>query len=346
MQTRDQNPGKTNAPALMRAVQLTGPVEPSQMRVSEIPLPQVKPGWVRVKVKAFGINQSETVSRRGLSDPDFTFPRVLGIEGVGLIDAVAPNSCYQPGQQVAFMMGGLGREYDGSYAQYTLVPESILIPFKSDLDWVTLGAIPEMTQTAYGSLIEAMRAKPGDTVLVRGATSSVGLMALGLANWLGVKAVATTRRESSRQLLLDAGAQAVVIDDGTIAPKVRELYPQGVDSALELVGLNVLADTLRCVRRGGMVSFTGSLSEVWVMDKFAPFEILPSTVGLTVYHGHSQDLPAEILQQVYDAVACGQIKVPLGQVFHGLEQVGLAHEAMQLGGVKRAKPGKNVVVLD
>lgn len=211
---------ETNA-ALMDVIRLEGPCEIGEMTVSQLPVPQVRDGWMRVRVEAFGINESESHSRRGLSDPDFTYPRVLGIEGVGVVDEVAPGSAFQPGQQVAFMMGGLGREYDGSYARYTLIPERIAIPFTSDLDWGTIGAIPEMTQTAYGSLVHAMRARSGDTILVRGGTSTVGLMAARLGVRMGMTVIATTRRESARPVLNEAGAAHVVIDDGRIEEKVR-----------------------------------------------------------------------------------------------------------------------------
>ena len=112
-------------------------------------------------------------------------------------------------------------------------------------------------------------------------------------------------------------------------------------AALELVGIPVLADTLRCVRPGGMVSFTGSLTGVWSMEDFAPFRVIPSTVGLTTYHGQARDLPQEVLQDVLDAVARAEMSVPIAGVFHGLEQVGDAHRAME----SHAAPGKNVVVL-
>lgn len=325
----------------MDAICLDGPCEIGDMLVSQRPVPQVKDGWLRVRVEAFGINESESHSRRGLSDPDFTFPRILGIEGVGVVEEVAPGSSFRVGQQVAFMMGGLGREYDGSYARYTLIPEKIAIPFSSDLDWAVIGALPEMTQTAYGSLVHAMRARRGDTVLVRGGTSTVGLMALRLGVRMGMTVIATSRRESARALLHEAGAAHVVIDDGRIEEAVRAIAAGGVDAALELVGIPVLADTLRCVRPGGMVSFTGALTEVWSMEDFSPFALIPSTVGLTVYHGHAWDLPAPVFQEVLDAVAAGELSVPIAGVFHGLGQVPDAHRAME----SHAVPGKNVVVL-
>ena len=80
-----------------------------------------------------------------------TFPRVLGIEATGTV-AECPGGEFAVGQQVAAMMGGMGRTFDGGYAEYTCVPARQVVPFTSKLDWATLGAVPEMLQTAYGSL--------------------------------------------------------------------------------------------------------------------------------------------------------------------------------------------------
>src|SRR2546430_13225660 len=134
----------------MRAVVLTepGPVENLQLR--DLPIPDPAPGWVRIAVHAFGLNRSELHTRLGLGE-GVTFPRVPGIECVGTVDA-APDGDLAPGQQVAAMMGGMGRTFDGGYAEYTVVPRRQVIPFRSALPWEGLGAIPETLQTAYGSL--------------------------------------------------------------------------------------------------------------------------------------------------------------------------------------------------
>ena len=105
----------------MRAIRLTGPVDIDGLVVSEVPIPDVRPGWVRIRVMAFGVNESEVTSREGQSDSEFTFPRILGIEAVGMVDAAGRGVDLEPGQKVATMMGGLGRSIDGSYAEYTVV---------------------------------------------------------------------------------------------------------------------------------------------------------------------------------------------------------------------------------
>lgn len=105
-------------PETMQAIRLTGPVPPDGLIVTEVPIPAVAAGQVRIRVRAFGINESEVTSRKGESGPDFSFPRVLGIEAVGVVDAVGDGVDLPIGQKVATMMGGLGRTIDGSYAEY------------------------------------------------------------------------------------------------------------------------------------------------------------------------------------------------------------------------------------
>ncbi|MCP4164303.1 MAG: alcohol dehydrogenase catalytic domain-containing protein [Chloroflexi bacterium] len=130
--------------------------DPEVLKLKEIPRPVPQPGWVLLKVKSFGLNRSEMYTRQGHS-PDVQFPRVLGIECVGVVEE-APETPYQKGQTVAAIMGGMGRELDGGYAEYTCVPERCIYPLETDLEWATLGAIPEMFQTAWGALHPALEA--------------------------------------------------------------------------------------------------------------------------------------------------------------------------------------------
>src|SRR5213078_4234935 len=157
----------------MRAVVLDAPGPPSALAIRELPVPNPPTGWVLIKVKAFGLNRSELHTRLGLAQ-GVTFPRVLGIEAAGVVVA-APGGEFEEGQQVAAMMGGMGRTFDGGYAEFTSVPAIQVIPFRSELDWATLGAIPEMLQTAHGSLTVGLDAQAGQTLLIRGGTSSVGM---------------------------------------------------------------------------------------------------------------------------------------------------------------------------
>src|SRR3954453_10345035 len=136
----------------MRAIVVTRPGGLDALEIKDVPVPVRKPGWVRIRVKAFGVNESEVTTRKGESDAVVTYPRVPGIEGVGVVDEADEDSGLRPGQQVATMMGGMGRSYDGAYAQYVTVPAGQVIPFETGLPWDVVGALPEMFQTAYGSL--------------------------------------------------------------------------------------------------------------------------------------------------------------------------------------------------
>ena len=329
------------APVMMRAVVVTRPGGLDALEIQDVPVPVRKPGWVRIRVKAFGVNESEVTTRKGESDAVVTYPRVPGIEGVGVVDDVDENSSLRRGQPVATMMGGMGRSYDGAYAQYVTVPAAQVIPLETGLPWEVVGALPEMFQTAYGSLTTGLDLKAGQTLLIRGGTSTVGLSAATIAKDLGATVLSTTRSPDRAGELTAAGVEHPLVDDGTLADQVRELVPDGVDAALELVGCSVLADTLRAVRRHGTVCFTGALAGQWTIPDFSPF-MIPNGVRLTSYGGQAADLPPDVFAHQLRAIAEGHLKVPVAKVYHGLEQVRDAQADVESG----TTPGKHVVVLD
>ena len=281
-----------------------------------------------IAVKAFGLNRSELHSRLGMA-AGMTWPRILGIEATGVVES-CPGGEFTPGQQVAALMGGMGRAYDGGYAEYTCVPAGQVVPFTSDLDWATLGAIPEMLQTANGSLTVGLDAKSGQSILVRGGTSSVGMATAVLAKQLGMTVLSTTRKPAKTADLERVGVDQVVIDDGAIAGKVRAILSVGVDAALELIGTPTLPDTLRATRVHGVVCFTGMLSNQWTVKDFYPIEYIPRGVRLTAYGGEATDLPASVLQSFVDLVQAGRVSVPIGHTYR-LEEIAEAHAAMEAG---------------
>lgn len=324
----------------MRAIVLDGPGPPEALQLRELPIPTPIGGEVLIRVRAFGLNRSEMHTRIGLAGDGVTFPRVLGIEASGEV-VEAPGGEFASGQQVVTMVGGMGRTFDGGYAEYTVVPAAQVVPFSSSLDWATIGAVPEMLQTAYGSLTVGMDAKPGDTILIRGGTSSVGMATALLAKDRDMTVIATTRSAAKAAALEAIGVDHVVIDDGDIAAKVRAIIPEGVAGALELVGTPTLHDTLRCTRVHGVVCFTGMLSNVWTVDEFYPIDYIPTGVRLTAYGGDASGLPSDVLQGFLDAVVAGRFEVPIHKVYR-MDEIQQAHADME---ANRAA-GKLVVVTE
>lgn len=310
----------------MKAAVTTESGDPEVIKMMEVPEPKPKEGWVVIEIKAFGLNRSELFTRKGES-PGVVFPRIQGIECVGVIRS-DPSQTFEVGQQVAAIMGEMGRFYDGSYAEFTCVPLAIVFPFESQLPWSTLGAIPEMFQTVSGSLNQALDLASGEKLLIRGGTSSIGMLACQLANTMGVEVIATTRNKAKSNALKNNGASHVLIDSGEVHSQLREVFPDGVDKVLELIGTRTLKDSLKCIRAKGIVCMTGILGNEWTMKDFTPMGDIPSLGRLTVYMGDSANLSKDLLQSFIREVEAGNISLNIDRVFK-LEEVAEAHQYME-----------------
>src|SRR6476469_1436567 len=322
----------------MRGVVLTGPGPVENLELRDLPIPEARPGWVRIAVRAFGLNRSDLHLRLGFAEGDVPYPIVPGIEAVGVVDA-APDSDLEVGQQVAAMMGGMGRAFDGGYAEYTLVPRAQVVPFRSELPWAVLGAVPETLQTAYGALTTGLDLRKGQTLLIRGGTSALGYATAALARDLGATVLATTRQRDRLSTLAEHGVDHPILDEGTVAGRVREVVPEGVDAALELVGTPTLPDTLASTRVQGTVCFAGMLSNTWTVPDFYPIGYIPTGVRLTAYSGDAADLPAPVLQRYLDDLSTGTLTLGPTHTYP-LSKIQEAHQAME----NNTTPGKLVIL--
>src|SRR5581483_4284894 len=291
----------------MRAAVCVRAGAPEVLEIRELPVPAVRVGWSLVQVKGAGLNRSELRTRQGHS-PDVTFPRVLGIECVGVV-AASTDPARPEGTTVAAVMGEMGRQFDGGYAEYALLPNALLMPVTTTLPWDVLAALPETYLTARGAL-DALGVGPGGPgrLLIRGGTSSVGLAAASIA----------------------AGVHHVVVDGGgSVAAPVHEIWPDGPDVVLDLVGADTLAESLRLVRRGGTVCMAGTLSG-WLIPDFEPVAMIPAGTRLTAFHSDELkgDAGASVLRRVVHEVEAGVYRPNLDRVFD-LDDIVAAHRYME-----------------
>lgn len=321
----------------MKAVVLYRAGGPENLRLEDRKIPSASQGQVLIKIKSFGLNRSEVMTRKGYSE-GVHFPRVLGIECVGEI-VQDPSDEFRKGQKVAAFMGGMGRDFDGSYAEYAVLPKTVISSFESSLPWDVLGALPEMFQTVYGSLFSALTIKSGETLLIRGGTSSVGMLAAQLAKSKGLKVISTTRNVDKVSLLMENGADEVLIDDGNLSKQISE-QDLKVDKILELVGTSTLKDSLSSVARGGIVCMTGMLSEQWSIKEFEPMDYIPAATFLTVYDSGQMRVDGKYFQEFTNEIENGNIHPKIKKVFK-LEEISEAHSFME----SNSGGGKIVVVL-
>lgn len=322
----------------MKAVVIAKTCEAKDLHISEVPMPKVKPGWVLIRVKAFGINHSEVLLRQFEADrPYIHTPIIPGIECVGEI-ADKSDSRFENGQRVIALMGGMGRSFNGSYAEYVLMPESHVFAVNSSLPWEELAAIPETFYTAYGSLSLSLQLKSEDTLLIRGGTSTVGLAGIQLGKAVGANVIATTRSEHKAEILRNVGADGVVLEGDDFRKRFLEEYPQGATKVLELIGASTLLESLRVTALHGIVCHTGLLGNVFSLKDFDPIKEIPSGVYLTGFYSNSPT------QQQID----GMMKLIEDNSIHPviaakftLNEIVQAHELAE----KRGQIGKIVVTV-
>lgn len=317
----------------MKAVIAKKPGGPEVLQIVDIDQPITQKGEVKIRVKAFGLNKAESYYRSG-NYGNFIPDQALGIEAVGEI-IEDPSETFNIGQKVVTVMGGMMFSRHGGYAEYITVNASNIIAIDSELSYEKLAALPEAYLTVWGALDKNLKIVDGETLLVRGATSSIGLSAVVYAKLRGLTVVATTRNSNSIDKLKSMGADHVVIDDGSIHEKLKTIIPEGINNAIEIVGAVTLNDTLKSIRPWGQVVVVGLLGGPPILKSFNLMGDLPNTVKLSFFSSgllgtESLPLIESPLNLIADQVARGGIPSTVAKTFN-IEDIQEAHRLLDSG---------------
>jgi len=311
----------------MRAILRTGFGGPEKLVIRDMPEPEPKAGHAVIQVKAFGLNHAELHMRKGewaeIAD-------VSGIECVGIVKS-CPGGEFAVGTKVAALMDGLGRTVNGSYAEYTRAPVT------------NVAAIPETYATAWTCLFRNLEIVSGQTLVIRGATSSFGQAALNMAVNAGAKVIATTRSADRFPMLESLGASRGEIEGPDLSKRIAEA--RKIDAVLDLVGNSTILDSLDMLRRGGRACQAGWLGGLAPIADFNPLAQMASGVYLTFFASFVfgkpgfplSDVP---LQAIAADVEAGRYRAKPTRVFQ-FEEIREAHRVMEGNEAK----GKMVVVI-
>lgn len=304
----------------MKAIVVKQAGGPEVLTYTEVPTPKVRSGWTLVRVRGFGINHSEIFTREGLS-PSVHFPRILGIEAVGTIAATSAPDQFAVGQTVVSLMGEMGRAFDGSYAEYALLPNRQIFPITTKLSWAELAAVPETFYTAFG-IYQSLRLAADERVLIRAVTSGVGVAVVKLlrASGLALTIAGTTRSERK-----DAALQALGVDTIIHTPNANQLpgAAGAFDKIVDLIGPASVRDSLAHLAEFGIVNVTGELGGVWTLANFDPISEIPNNRYLTGFS--SSDVDAGKINALFAFIDQHHVDVAPEKVFR-LAETRAAHE--------------------
>jgi NADPH:quinone reductase-like Zn-dependent oxidoreductase len=251
---------------------------PEVLEYRRVPKPTPEDGEVLVRVKAFGLNHAEMHMRKGEWDE---WNPITGLECVGIVEA-CPGGEVPVGSTVAGVMGGMGRSRPGGYGEFVNVPATNVVRIDTTLPWEELAVIPEVYSTAYSCLFTILDLQPGESLLIRGATSTIGQAAVHLAVDAGAKVTATTRRKERFEMLKEMG----VVDTKIEQQGLSKEFPIGTkfDKVLNLIGNRVLLESISLTRTSGRMLQAGWLGGLAPVVDFNPMVDMESGVHFSLFH--------------------------------------------------------------
>lgn len=315
----------------MKAVEIRDVDGARTLVPTEVPVPMLQPGEVRINVVAAGINRADVQQVKGVYPPPPGASELPGLEVSGTIAAVAPDvDIFHVGDEVVALLSG------GGYAEQVTVPAGQVLHRPDNVELVDAAAIPEAVATVYSNIFMVADAQPGDTILIHGGAGGIGTTAIQVARALGLTVIATAGSPEKCQKCLDLGANlAINYRDQDFVEEVRAFTEgRGVDVVLDVIGAKYLERNISVLALGGRVVVVGlqggataELNLGTLMTKRA------SIIGTTLRSRPTEE-KAEIMRQVREVVwpliESGALVPQIDRTFP-LDQAAQAHEYFNSG---------------
>ena len=314
----------------MRVVEITGGSGPAGSLVpSERPDPIAGPGQIRIRVRAAGVNRPDILQRMGLYPAPAGAPDILGLEVAGEVDQVGAGvTRWHAGDRVCALLGG------GGYAELAVVDARHALPLPADLDFVEAAGLPETLCTVFANVFESGALKPGETFLVHGATSGIGVTAIQMARAAGAKVIATSRGAAKAAAARDLGADLsldATADD--MAAAIRAFG--GADVVLDMVGADYAALNQAALNPFGRWVVIATQSGATAEVDLARLMMKRITLTGSTLRARPADEKARLIAAVeataWPWIASGAVRPPVEATFP-LEQASAAHLRLEAGG--------------
>lgn len=326
-----------DTPQMMTAIAIEGGKGPaSSLKPQQIPVPEPGNGEILIKVHAAGINRPDLFQRNGFYPPPQGAPETLGLEVAG--EVIKPAGRWRAGDKVCALLGG------GGYSEYALCDARHALPMPEGLSFTQAAALPETVFTVYANVFEHGALKAGETVMVHGANSGIGVTCIQMAKAAGATVIATARGAEKTKAALELGADIAIDasreDFAAIAQKQG-----GVDVILDMIGGDYFAKGLAALKVGGRIVFIASLGGNDVPLPIITIMLKRATITGSTLRARSADekarLADEIERVVWPWINAGKITLPIDARFP-LKEAAAAHAHMESG----AHIGKIVLTMD
>ena len=313
----------------MRVIEIEGGKGPAEaLRLAERPQPEPAPGEIRIRVRAAGVNRPDIVQRLGHYPAPPGASDILGLEVAGEVEALGEGvTRWKLGDRVCALLGG------GGYADYAVVDARHALPVPDGLDFVQAAALPETVFTVFTNVFEGGGLKAGETLLIHGATSGIGVMAIQMAKAAGARVIATSRGAAKAEAALALGAD-VSLDatDGDLLAAIKAAG--GADVVLDMVGAAYAELNLNALKPGGrwvvIATLTGALAQIDLMRVMLKRIVLTGSTLRSRSTDEKARLTAAVEQTVWPWVASGKVRAKVEATFP-LEQAAAAHQRLEAG---------------